>query len=113
VKKTDLAVLIEPFVEFVDSFESVNQREILLVHDREISAQIGVQLEQVMSLASSSPDEALQAFQEALSAAVSLYGRSPELDSFIRKTRKSPPGADEVSVTAEIFTGLLANLSLY
>lgn len=113
VKKTDLAVLIEPFVEFVDSFESVNQREILLVHDREISAQIGVQLETVMSLASSSPDEALQAFQEALTAAVSLYGRSPELDSFIRKTRKAPPGADEVSVTAEIFTGLLANLSLY
>lgn len=113
VKKTELAALLEPFVEFVDGFASVNQREILLVHDREVSAQIGVQLETVMSLASTNPDESLARFQEALGAAVAMYGRSPELDSFIRKTRKSPPAAAEVGITAEIFTGLLANLQLY
>lgn len=113
VKKTELSALLEPFVEFVDTFESVNQLEILLVHDREISAQCGVQLEQVSSLASTSPAEALEAFSEALSGAVALYGRSPELDSFIRKTRKSPPAAEELTITAEIFTGLLANLTLY
>ncbi|MBK7860200.1 MAG: hypothetical protein IPJ65_16615 [Archangiaceae bacterium] len=113
VKKTELAVLIEPFVEFVDSFEAVNQREILMVHDREVSAQIGVQLESVSTQASYDSSAAMGAFGEALSSAVALYGRSPELDSFIRKTRKAPPGPEEVSVTAEIFTQLLANLSLY
>jgi len=113
VSKTELAALLEPFVEFVDTFESVNQREILLVHDREISAQCGVQLETIQTIAGTSPDEALRLFQETLTAAVALYGRSPDLDSFIRKTRKSPPEPAEVGVTAEIFTGLLANLSLY
>lgn len=113
IRKTDLAALIEPFVEFVDGFESVNQREILLVHDREISAQCGVQLETVLTAAGTQPREAMAAFSDALSSAVALYGRSPELDSFIRKTRKSPPGAAELGITAEIFTGLLASLSLY
>src|SRR5262249_44968886 len=50
IRKNDLAALIEPFVDFVDTFDSVNQREILLVHDREISAMCGVQLETVLSL---------------------------------------------------------------
>jgi hypothetical protein len=113
VKKNELAALIEPFVEFVDGFEAVNQREILLVHDREVSAQIGVQLETVSTIASTDADAAINAFSEALGAAVTLYGRSPELDSFIRKTRKAPPGPEEIGVTAEIFTQLLANLSLY
>ena len=113
LKKLDLTALLEPFVEFVDGFEAINQREILLNHDREVSAQCGVQMENVATLMSTEPEEALAAFLEVLSTASALYGRSAELDSFIRKTRKAPPGADEVSITAEIFTGLLANLSLY
>lgn len=113
IRKGDLAALIEPFVEFVDTFDSVNQREILLVHDREVSAQCGVELEKVLSLSNDLPDEAMQAFNEALTLGASMYGRSAELDSFIRKTKKAPPAHEELQVTAEIFIGLLANLSLY
>jgi hypothetical protein len=72
-----------------------------------------VQLETVLTLAGTSPAEAMQAFVEALTMGVALYGRSSELDSFIRKTRRSPPAGLELSITAEIFIGLLANLSLY
>jgi hypothetical protein len=113
IRKNDLAMLLEPFVEFVDSFESVNQREILVVHDREVSALCGVQLENVVTLSGSNPREAMQAFTEALNQGMTLYGRSAELDTFIRKTRKAPPAPAELGITAEIFIGLLANLSLY
>ena len=113
LKKLELTSLLEPFVEFVDSFEAINQREILLNHDREISAQCALQMETVITLMATQPEEAQLAFLEVLSTASALYGRSAELDSFIRKTRKAPPNADELSITSEIFTGLLANLSLY
>jgi hypothetical protein len=113
IRKDVLAALIEPFVEFVDTFDAVNQREILVVHDREVSAMCGVQLETVVSLAGSSPEEAQAAFNEAISGGTALYGRSAELDAFMRKTRKAPPAVEELGVTAEIFIGLLAGLSLY
>ena len=50
VKKAELATVLEPFVEFVDSFESVNDREILKVHDRQIFAEVGVLLETAISV---------------------------------------------------------------
>lgn len=114
IKKSQLQIVLEPFVEFVDTFDSINQRDILKVHDREVSAECGVQLEQAAALASSSPDQAMHAFNLALTAGVALYGRSADLDMFLRKTRKQPPvSADELGPTVEIFTAMLADLSLY
>ena len=114
IKKSELAVLLEPFVDFVDSFENVNDREILKVHDREVCAACGVQLEHALSIAGESPAQAMAAFKQALAAAVALYGRSADLDMFLRRTRKSPPAkSDELPPTIEIFTTMLADLSLY
>ena len=43
--KIDLLQLLEPFVEFVDGFGGISQREILVQHDQEILASVGVALE--------------------------------------------------------------------
>jgi hypothetical protein len=111
--KSELSLLLEPFVEFVDNFESINQREMLLLHDREISAACGVALERVQSELEFDPEGALRAFNEALNQGQALYGRSGDLDSFLRKLRKTPPELADLGPVTEHFRMLLANLTLY
>ncbi len=111
MSKIDLLRIVEPFVEFVDTFISVNQREILTQHDQETQASIGVVLERAMN--SGNEHEALSAFQEALSYGQSLYGRNGDFDGFLRKLRKTPAMLDTVRPEIEQFLMLLANLSQY
>lgn len=109
MSKVDLLQIVEPFVEFVDQFATVNEREMLTHHDQEIQASIGVVLEQAMN--ASSDAEALLSFQEALGQAQSLYGRSSDFDVFLRKLRKTPATDDVVRSEIEQFLISLANLS--
>lgn len=107
--KLDLLTLLEPFVDFVDSFRDLNHREILVEHDQEVQAAVGVVLEGAMS--AKRYEEKLAAFNDALGAGQSLYGRSPEFDAFLRKLRKTSPTAESLPAEIEQFVGLLANLT--
>lgn len=107
--KLDLLTILEPFVDFVDSFREVNHRELLLQHDQEVQASVGVVLERAMNAAAY--DEKLDAFNEAIGAGQSLYGRSPEFDAFLRKLRKTPPTPESLPDEIEQFVGLLASLT--
>jgi hypothetical protein len=109
VSKVDVLSLLEPFVEFVESFAGVNNREILVEHDQEVQAAVGVVLERAMN-AMSYPEK-LAAFNEAVGMGQSLYGRSSELDAFLRKLRKTPLTEQTLPGEVEHFLVLLAGLS--
>lgn len=107
--KLDLLTLLEPFVDFVDSFRDLNHREILVEHDQEVQAAVGVVLEGAMN--AKRHEDKLAAFNDAIGAGQSLYGRSPEFDAFLRKLRKTPPTAESLPAEVEQFLGLLASLT--
>lgn len=109
VSKIDILEILEPFVEFVDGFSAVNNREILVEHDQEVQASVGVVLERAMN--AMAYEEKLAAFNEAVGMGQSLYGRSPDFDSFLRKLRKTPLTEQTLPVEVEQFLVLLAGLS--
>nr|WP_233262095.1 hypothetical protein [Vitiosangium sp. GDMCC 1.1324] len=107
--------LVQELDTFVRSLSSVNQRQILITHDREVWAGCGVRLERALGLLGSAPAEAAKALAEAAASAQSLYGREPKLDAFLRKARKLQlaqlPGA-ELRTTIETLQALLAGLDM-
>jgi hypothetical protein len=109
VTKIDLLQILEPFVEFVDGFSAVNNREILVEHDQEVQASVGVVLERAMNVTGYA--DKLAAFNEAVGLGQSLYGRSPEFDGFLRKLRKTPLTEQTLPAEVEAFLVLLAGLS--
>lgn len=111
VSKFQLLEVLEPLVEFVDSFADINNREILVQHDRERQAAIGVALERALN--AQSDDEALEAFLEAVTEAQQLYGRSQEIDAFLRKQRRANPTVEGFRADLDEFLALIANLNLY
>ncbi len=109
--KLELLELLEPFVEFVDDFNGISQREILVQHDQEVLASVGVVLERAMSI--DSEDERLAAFKEALDFGQSLYGRSGDFDAFLRNQRKGLPGPEALAEQLEQFLVHIAGLSQF
>lgn len=111
----DLLRALEPFGEFVDGLQRINQRQILKQHDRETWAACGVKLETSEQIAEFDPDTAKKLLGEAIAAAMGLYGRDPKLDSFLRKTKKMPVTQlkpEEIRPSLELFRELLANIDI-
>jgi len=104
----DLLELLEPFVEFVDAFSDISRREILVQHDQEVLAEVGVVLERAVNTAG---DEQVNAFKEAIDLGQTLYGRSSEFDSFLRSQRKGV--VEPLSQQVEQFLVQIAGLSVY
>ncbi len=114
--KKDLLALVEPFSEFIAGLTSVNRRDTILQHDREVSAACAVKLEGAQQVFASEPLAAAVLLNEALIAGQALYGRDTELDTFLRKARKTPVTSLQGSGLKESIdrlTGLLAGLQLY
>ncbi len=107
--KVDLLTTLEPFVDFCDGFARISRREMLVEHDREIEAAMGVLLER--GLTASRPVDRLQALNEALRAGQALYGRSPDFDAFLRRLRKAPASTETAQAELDQLGQLLANLA--
>lgn len=107
--KVDLLLLLEPFVDFCDNFEAINRRELLIQHDQEVLATMGVTLERAVN-APSDP-ESFTAFTEALGLAQSMYGRNGEFDTYLRKLRKTPVTPVTVRGEVEQFLIMMANVT--
>ncbi len=110
MSQTDLAAIVEPFAEFVEGFAAINKREILVEHDQEVQAAVGVLLERAMN--ASAPVDQLAAFQEAVGESQQLYGRSPDFDAFLRKVRKAPATEETVAAEVESLLMLLSTISM-
>lgn len=88
--KNDLIAIVEPFAQLVSSFGRVNNRDILVEHDRQLWANVGVKVENVDLLVTRDPAAAAKSFAEAVDLAQGLYGRDAALDVFLRKAKKNP-----------------------
>lgn len=109
--KIEILELLEPFVEFVDGFALISRREILVQHDQEVLASVGVVLERAMN--TDGFDDKLTAFKEALDSAQTIYGRSSEFDLFLRNQRKGLPTAETIAPQLEQFLVQIAGMSVY
>jgi hypothetical protein len=113
--KSEVLSVVEELDTFVRSLSSVNQRQLLITHDREVWAGCGVRLERAVGLWGSDPAGAAKALAEAAASAQSLYGRDPRLDGFLRKARKQPLAqlsGPDLRAAVETLQSLLAGLDL-
>lgn len=114
--KAELLEMVEPFEQLVASFNRMNARDMLVEHDRQMWANVGVKLEQVEAAMKANPASAAKVFGEAVDMSQSLYGRDPALDVFLRKARKNPVvnlPAPQLKPELEKFRELVANLSVF
>jgi hypothetical protein len=90
-------VAIDDFAKFTGSLSRINEREILVSHDRESMAQVAVRLESAELALDSDLSGAIAALDEAVSVAQGLYGRDGRLDDFLRMaaTQSAPRSAPE------------------
>lgn len=109
--KVELLGVLEPFIEFIDGFAEISRRELLVQHDQEALASIGLVLERAM--ATDAHDDRLAAFKEALGIAQTLYGRSADFDTFLRAQRLAVPSPETLPGDLEQFLVQLAGLSQY
>jgi hypothetical protein len=111
--RAELLMLAQELRDFVASLGDVSQRAILQEHDRGLMALCGVRLERAAELLDAQPAQAAQALQEATTAGQALYGRSPALDLFLRRARKTQLTSlqgPELRTTVDTLRQLLADL---
>ena len=92
-------------------FPDSSRREILVEHDQETLASVGVALERAMGFATY--DDQVGAFKEALDTGQTLYGRSPDFDVFLRSQRRALIPPEELPGQLEQFLVQIAGLSQY
>ena len=109
--KIEILEALEPFVEFVDGFAMISRREILVQHDQEVLASVGVVLERAMN--TTGFEAQLEAFKLALDEAQTIYGRSSEFDLFLRNQRKGLPTTETIASSLEQFLVQIAGMSVY
>lgn len=112
VTQRDLELALTPFVGLTESLMAINQRSVLVEHDRELIAMCGVALEQVMGFeAAQQLDEALKTLVAALRQAKALYGRDEAFDAFLRQRLSKPLTLDDLSPTVMQLLGALGGLA--
>jgi hypothetical protein len=113
--KDELLAVVEALDTLVRSLSAVNQRQVLILNDREVWAACGVRLEKAMDLVDADPAEAAKLLANAAAIGQSLYGRETNMDAFLRKARKAQLNTltgPELRATLEQLQGLLANLGM-
>lgn len=113
--RQELVTVAEGLDALVRSLSSVNQRQLLILHDREVWAACGVRLERALSQSTKDPVASAKALAEAAVSAQSLYGRDAAMDAFLRKARKlklATLTGPELRATIESFQGQLAQLDV-
>jgi len=113
--KAELLETVEELDLLVRGLSAVNQRQVLIINDREVWAACGVRLERAQGALASDSATAARLLAEAAAIAQSLYGREPNMDIFLRKARKVPLASltgPDLRSTLDNFQGLLATLGV-
>ena len=112
--KADVLAVVQGLDAFVRELAGVNQRALLVLHDREVWAACGVQLERAAAKLELEEAGAALGLAEGIAAAQALYGRDASLDAFLRKARRAPLAelsGPPLVETLERFQSLLASLA--
>ncbi|NBD13575.1 hypothetical protein [Corallococcus silvisoli] len=110
-----LVTVTEGLDALVRGLSAMNQRQLLILHDREVWAACGVRLERALSQSNKDPVASAKALAEAAASAQSLYGRDATMDAFLRKARKlklATLTGPELLATIESFQSQLAQLDV-
>lgn len=83
----------EGLVKYLDSLGSINQREVLLLHDQRTLEQMRDSLSNARQLLDISPRTAYEMLQHAYQAAQRLRGRNPDTDQLIVGLERYAPSA--------------------
>ena len=113
VRHEELLELMRELDEFVRGLYAVNQRQLLILHDKDVCASCWLRLERALAQVQVDPAGAARMLAEAAATAQSLYGKDPALDAFLRNARKAPLAElvnPEVRSTLEAFQVLLSRL---
>lgn len=111
----ELLTVAEALDALVRSLSAVNQRQLLILHDREVWAACGVRLERALMQSKKDPVASAKALAEAAVSAQALYGRDATMDAFLRKARKlklATLTGPELLSTIESFQAQLAQLDV-
>ena len=71
--------------------QAINQREILVLHDRRVLEAAMAKLPEIAAAASTDPDRARRDLDRVVEDLASLVGRNPDLDQSLRDYRSSDP----------------------
>jgi hypothetical protein len=85
----------EGLVKYLDSLASINQREVLLLHDQRALEEMRETLADARQLIDLSPRTAHEMMQRAYQAAKRLRGRQPATDRLLVALERDPPTSAE------------------
>ncbi|MEO6772891.1 MAG: hypothetical protein ABI467_07695 [Kofleriaceae bacterium] len=96
----------EGLVKYLDSLGSINQREVLVLHDRRTLETMRDAVANARQLIDLSPPAATEMMDRAYQAAQRLKGRSPVTDKLVGDLEKSSPHAASPSESIAFLVGL-------
>src|SRR5690606_9687860 len=91
----------EGLVKYLDSLGSINQREVLLVHDQRTIEAMREALANARQLVDISPRTAVDELDRAYQAAQRLRGRSPTTDQLIVQLERYAPTSSNSGETVK------------
>lgn len=101
----------EGLVKYLDSLGSINQREVLLVHDQRALEQMRESLANARQLVDISPRTAAEMMDRAYQAAQRLRGRAPNTDELVIQLERYAPTSSNPSETSQFLDRLEAVLA--
>jgi hypothetical protein len=101
----------EGLVKYLDSLGSINQREVLLVHDQRAIEQMRESIANARQLVDISPRTAAEMMDRAYQAAQRLRGRHPATDQLVMQLEKIAPTSPTPAPAADFLERLEAVLA--
>ena len=101
----------EGLVKYLDSLGSINQREVLVMHDRRTIETMRDAVANARQLVDLSPRAAVEMMDRAYQAAQRLRGRSPATDQLVMALERYAPQSSNPGDTAKFLEGLESVLS--
>lgn len=101
----------EGLVKYLDSLGSINQREVLLVHDQRALEQMRESLANARQLVDISPRTAAEMMERAYQAAQRLRGRHPTTDTLVLQLERYAPTSSNPADTTQFLERLEAVLA--
>ncbi len=107
INTNKLRLTVEGFSKFLESLHAINNREVLVLHDKQILQEIQtVMLPNLLKLYQEDEIAAAPGFVAIMDKLATIYGRDPELDTLVDNFRNEPQkvhtGAAGFSLLQEI-----------
>lgn len=101
----------EGLAKYLESLASINQREVLLLHDHRMLQELRESISAARQLEHLSRHTFEEMVGKAYHAALELYGRHPATDPLIQRLARNPPDFAEMGNSAAVLASLEALLA--